>query len=480
MQYDLGLIGLGVMGQNLVLNLANHGYSVAVYNRTGKVTEEFVNGSARGKAIGGATTIDQFLQMLKRPRRVLVMVKAGAPVDNVIAQLLPGLDKGDLVIDCGNSYFKDTIRRTQQLEAAGLLYLGVGVSGGASGALNGPSIMPGGSKQAWDLVAPYFTAISAHVNQEPCCRFLGPDGAGHFVKMVHNGIEYADMQLISEAYLLLRELGGMSPAELQQIFTEWNQGDLNSYLIEITAAILGKTDADTEKPMVDMIMDRAGQKGTGRWTVQEALELGTAIPAVAEAVFARCLSTLKEERVQAAKELTGPAVKPEGDRKALIQAVQEALYASKICSYAQGFAMLGVASQNYHWQLDLGEIALLWRGGCIIRAQFLNRIKEAYAQNRDLANLMLADYFKERLIKADESWRRVVGLAVANGLSVPVFSAALSYYDSYRRSVLPANLIQAQRDYFGAHTYERVDRTGIYHSEWEVPEKRITSVKADA
>ncbi|HEX7712766.1 MAG TPA: NADP-dependent phosphogluconate dehydrogenase, partial [Bacillota bacterium] len=327
---------------------------------------------------------------------------------------------------------------------------------------------------------PYFTAISAHVNQEPCCRFLGPDGAGHFVKMVHNGIEYADMQLISEAYLLLRELGGMSPAELQQIFTEWNQGDLNSYLIEITAAILGKTDADTEKPMVDMIMDRAGQKGTGRWTVQEALELGTAIPAVAEAVFARCLSTLKEERVQAAKELTGPAVKPEGDRKALIQAVQEALYASKICSYAQGFAMLGVASQNYHWQLDLGEIALLWRGGCIIRAQFLNRIKEAYAQNRDLAHLMLADYFKERLIKADESWRRVVGLAVANGLSVPVFSAALSYYDSYRRSVLPANLIQAQRDYFGAHTYERVDRTGIYHSEWEVPEKRITSVKADA
>jgi len=465
---DIGLIGLAVMGQNLVLNMESKGYCVAVYNRTAERTREFINGPAEGKErIIPAYTLEDFVASLMRPRKVMIMVKAGKPVDAVIDSLVPLLDEGDIVIDGGNSYFKDTIRRAEQLAQKGILFMGVGVSGGEEGALKGPSIMPGGSYEAWKQVGKILKDIAAKVGEGiPCCDYVGPDGAGHYVKMVHNGIEYGDMQLISEAYFLMKELLGLSAPEMQPVFQKWNEGELNSYLIEITADILGRVDGETGLPMVDVILDRAGQKGTGKWTSQDALDLGVAVPTIAEAVFARCISAIKEERVAASKVLKGPQAKFDGDREQLIEDIGRALYASKICSYAQGFALLKQASESYNWNLKLGDIALLWRGGCIIRAQFLERIKEAYTRNPSLANLLLDPYFKEVVEEAQDSWRRVISLAVQYGIPIPCFSSALFYYDSYRRDKLPANLIQAQRDYFGAHTYERVDREGIFHTDW--------------
>lgn len=481
MKSDIGLIGLGVMGQNLVLNMESHGYSVSVFNRTTKTTEKFIQGEAKGKEkITGTYSIQEFVDSLKTPRKVMLMVKAGGAVDAVIAQLLPYLDQGDIVIDGGNSYFKDTVRRTKELEEKGLFYLGVGVSGGEEGALKGPSIMPGGSREAWEYVKNIFTDISAKVyDGAPCCSYLGPDGAGHFVKMVHNGIEYSDMQLICEAYYLMRELLDMSAGRMHEVFTEWNRGELDSYLIEITADILGKKDALTGKPIVDVITDRAGQKGTGKWTTQEALDLGISVPSIAEAVFARCISAIKDERIAASKALTGPKPAFTGNKEDLIADIRAALYASKICSYAQGFALMKAASEEYGWNLNFGEIALLWRGGCIIRAQFLNRIKEAFDREPGLNNLLLDPYFKEVIIKGQESWRRVVSIAAMQGIPVPAFSSALAYYDSYRRESLPANLLQAQRDYFGAHTYERLDRPGVFHTDWLVPGDTVNSEHAD-
>ncbi len=480
MKSHIGLIGLGVMGENLVLNMENHGYSVSVYNRSKEKVDSFVKGPALGKEkIKGTYSVEEFIESLQTPRKVLLMVKAGWPVDAVIKQLVPHLEKGDIIIDGGNSYFKDTVRRTKELEEKGLLFMGVGVSGGEEGALKGPSIMPGGSQEAWKHLENVFKDISAKVNDGvPCCSYLGADGAGHFVKMVHNGIEYSDMQLICEAYFLMKELLGMEAPEIHSVFNEWNKGDLNSYLIEITADILKKRDADTGKPIVDVITDRAGQKGTGKWTAQEALDLGISVPSIAEAVFARCISAIKDERIAASKELKGPHVKFNGDKvkKAqFLSHIQAALYASKICSYAQGFALLQEASKEYKWELDFGEIALLWRGGCIIRAQFLNRIKDAFSAQPDLANLMLAPYFKDIITKSQESWREVVSAAAKHGIPVPAFSSALAYYDSYRREMLPANLLQAQRDYFAAHTYERLDRDGVFHTKWLAPGENATS-----
>ena len=468
MKSDIGLIGLAVMGQNLVLNMESKGYRVSVYNRTEQKTREFMEGPAAGKdRITAYYTLEDFVASLEKPRKIMLMVKAGRPVDIFIDSLVPLLDKGDIIIDGGNSFFKDTIRRTAQLNEKGILYLGTGISGGEEGALKGPSIMPGGNKEAWDQVGKILIDISAKVNGNvPCCDYIGPDGAGHYVKMTHNGIEYGDMQLISEAYFLMKELLGMTATEMQQVFARWNEGELNSYLIEITADILGRVDEETGKPIVDVILDKAGQKGTGKWTSQEALELGVAAPTIADAVFARCMSAIKEERVEASKILKGPEIKYEGDREQLIEDIGKALYASKICSYAQGFQLLSEASKAYSWDLKLGDIALLWRGGCIIRAQFLGKIKEAYDRDKNLKNLMLDPYFKDVLEKSQDSWRRVVSLAVQYGIPASSFSSALAYYDSYRRDRLPANLIQAQRDYFGAHTYERVDKEGSFHTEW--------------
>ncbi|MGI6704747.1 MAG: NADP-dependent phosphogluconate dehydrogenase [Clostridia bacterium] len=465
---DIGLIGLAVMGQNLVLNMANKGYRVSVYNRTRARTDEFMAAAAKGREeITAAYTLEDFIDSLSKPRKVMLMVQAGRPVDAVIEQLLPLLDEGDVLIDGGNSFFKDTVRRAAELEQKGILYLGAGVSGGEEGALKGPSIMPGGSREAWKKVGKILVDISAKVDGGvPCCDYIGPDGAGHYVKMTHNGIEYGDMQLISEAYYLMKELLGMSAPEMKEVFSRWNEGELNSYLIEITADILGRVDRETGKPLVDMILDKAGQKGTGKWTSQEALELGVGAATIAEAVFARCMSAAKEERVEASKILKGPEVQFEGDKEAFIEDIGKALYASKICSYAQGFDLLKQASKAYNWDPKLGDIALLWRGGCIIRAQFLNRIKEAYDSNRDLKNLLLDPYFKGVLEDAQASWRNVVATAARMGIPVPSFSSALAYYDSYRRETLPANLIQAQRDYFGAHTYERVDKEGVFHTDW--------------
>ncbi len=465
---DIGLIGLAVMGQNLVLNMANNGYRVSVYNRTRSRTDEFMAGAAKGREeITAAYTLEDFINSLSKPRKVMLMVQAGRPVDAVIEQLVPLLDEGDVLIDGGNSFFRDTVRRASELEQRGILYLGTGVSGGEEGALKGPSIMPGGSKEAWEKAGKILVDISAKVDGGiPCCDYIGPDGAGHYVKMTHNGIEYGDMQLISEAYYLMKELLGMAAPEMKEVFSRWNRGELNSYLIEITADILGRVDQKTRKPLVDVILDKAGQKGTGKWTSQEALELGVGAATIAEAVFARCMSAAKEERVEASQILRGPEVRFEGDKEAFIEDIGKALYASKICSYAQGFDLLKQASEAYNWNLKLGDIALLWRGGCIIRAQFLNRIKEAYDLNRDLKNLLLDPYFKKVIEDAQASWRNVVATAVRMGIPVPSFSSALAYYDSYRRETLPANLIQAQRDYFGAHTYERVDREGTFHTEW--------------
>ncbi|MEK4223094.1 NADP-dependent phosphogluconate dehydrogenase [Bacillus sp. FSL W8-0116] len=463
---QIGVIGLAVMGKNLALNIESKGYSVSVYNRSREKTDALLE-EAKGKNIVGTYSIEEFIDSLEKPRKILLMVKAGAPTDATIEQLKPHLEPGDILIDGGNTFFKDTQRRNKELSELGIHFIGTGVSGGEEGALTGPSIMPGGQKEAYDLVSPILKDISAKVNGDPCCTYIGPDGAGHYVKMVHNGIEYGDMQLISEAYFLLKNLLGLNADELHQVFAEWNKGELDSYLIEITADIFTKKDEETGKPLVDVILDKAGQKGTGKWTSQSALDLGIPLPLITESVFARFISALKEERVKASKLLKGPETKGfEGDRSKLIESIRRALYMSKICSYAQGFAQMRAASEEYNWNLRYGDIAMIFRGGCIIRAQFLQKIKEAYDRDPNLTNLLLDPYFKEIVEKYQSSLREVVSLAVLQGIPVPAFSAALSYYDSYRTETLPANLIQAQRDYFGAHTYERVDKEGIFHTEW--------------
>ncbi|WP_044747917.1 NADP-dependent phosphogluconate dehydrogenase [Bacillus alveayuensis] len=463
---QIGVIGLAVMGKNLALNIESRGYSVAVYNRSREKTDEFLK-EAEGKNIVGTYSIEEFVNALEKPRKILLMVKAGAPTDATIEQLKPYLEKGDILIDGGNTYFKDTQRRNKELAELGIHFIGTGVSGGEEGALKGPSIMPGGQKEAHELVRPIFEAIAAKVDGEPCTTYIGPDGAGHYVKMVHNGIEYGDMQLIAEAYFLLKHVLGLSAQELHEVFAEWNKGELNSYLIEITADIFTKMDEETGKPLVDVILDKAGQKGTGKWTSQSALDLGVPLPLITESVFARFISAMKDERVKASKILSGPAVKPfEGDREHFIEAVRRALYMSKICSYAQGFAQMKAASDEYNWDLQYGNIAMIFRGGCIIRAQFLQKIKEAYDRDPELPNLLLDPYFKEIVENYQEALREIIAIAVMRGIPVPAFSSALAYYDSYRMETLPANLIQAQRDYFGAHTYERVDKEGIFHTEW--------------
>lgn len=463
---DIGLIGLAVMGENLVLNLVSKGFQVAVFNRTTARVDEFVAGQATGLPVKGTHSLQELAASLARPRRVMLMVKAGQPVDDMIEQMLPYLEAGDILIDGGNSFFQDTRRRFQTLAAKGIRFLGMGVSGGEEGALKGPSLMPGGDRTAYDEVAPMFTTIAAQVTGGPCCAYVGTDGAGHYVKMVHNGIEYSDMQLIAEAYYILKQAGGLSAAELHEVFSRWNEGPLDSYLIEITRDIMAVVDSETGLPLVELILDKAGQKGTGKWTSQNALDLGVPTPAITEAVFARCMSAIKEERVIAAKILKGPQGKWAGDRQQLIQAVHDALYASKICSYAQGFALLAAATKEYGWNLRFGEIALLWRGGCIIRARFLDKIRDAFSNDPDIANLMLAPFFTEVLTSSQAPWRMVLKTCRDLGIPTPAFNASLDYYDSYRQAVLPANLIQAQRDYFGAHTYERIDQPGIFHTEW--------------
>ncbi|MBN1406281.1 MAG: decarboxylating NADP(+)-dependent phosphogluconate dehydrogenase [Calditrichaceae bacterium] len=466
---NIGLIGLAVMGENLVLNMESHGFSVAVFNRTTSKVTDFTEGRAKGKNIVGCFSVEELVENLEKPRKVMLLVKAGNPVDQFIDMIIPHLEKGDIIIDGGNSHFPDTIRRTQYVESKGLLYIGTGVSGGEEGALRGPSIMPGGSYKAWPAVKPIFQAIAAKVaDGSPCCEWVGNNGAGHFVKMVHNGIEYGDMQMICEAYSIMKNILGMSADEMQPVFKEWNEGELDSYLIEITRDILGKKDDETGKPMLDVILDTAGQKGTGKWTSQAALDVGCPAPTVAEAVFARAMSAIKEERVAASKALKGPGVKIDVDKKVFVEMIRQALYASKICSYAQGYQLMKLAAEEYQWDLKYGEIALMWRGGCIIRAQFLGKIKEAFDKNPKLQNLLLDEYFKDVIDNNQKAWRSVVAKAIEAGIPVPAFSSALAYYDGYRSEVLPANLLQAQRDYFGAHTYERIDkpRGEFFHTNW--------------
>ena len=465
-QCDIGLIGLAVMGENLVRNMAGKGIRVAVYNRTASVAQAFVAAYGQALPVYAAESVAELVAGLEKPRRVMLMVKAGRPVDDMIAQLLLHLEPGDIVIDGGNSLFHDTRRRHAELKSHGIHYVGMGVSGGEEGALRGPSMMPGGDREAYNAIAPMFTRVAAQVAGGTCCAYVGPDGAGHYVKMVHNGIEYSDMQLIAEAYHILRQAGGMSAAELHDVFAAWNQGPLDSYLIEITRDIMAVTDDETGRPLVEMILDKAGQKGTGKWTSQDALDLGVPTPAITEAVFARCMSAVKSERVHAATVLKGPQGAWSGARETLVQAVHDALYASKICSYAQGFALMTAAGKKYGWTLNFGEIALLWRGGCIIRARFLDKIRDAYANDPALANLMLDPFFCDVLAQAQDAWRFVLKLCRDLGIPAPAFNASLDYYDAYRQAVLPANLLQAQRDYFGAHTYERIDRPGSFHTEW--------------
>ncbi|APH04505.1 NADP-dependent phosphogluconate dehydrogenase [Bacillus weihaiensis] len=463
---QIGVIGLAVMGKNLALNIESRGFSVSVYNRSSDKTEEFLT-EAKGKNVVGTYSIEEFVQSLETPRKILLMVKAGVPTDATIEQLLPHLDKGDILIDGGNTLYTDTQRRNKDLAESGIHFIGTGVSGGEEGALKGPSIMPGGQKEAFDLVQPILEAISAKVNGDPCCTYIGPDGAGHYVKMVHNGIEYGDMQLISEAYFLLKNVLGLTADELHEVFAEWNKGELDSYLIEITADIFTKKDDETGKPLVDVILDTAGQKGTGKWTSKSALDLGVPLPIITESVFARFISAMKEERQKASKILSGPAPKAhEGNKEELIEAVRKALYMSKIVSYAQGFAQMRAASEEYNWDLKYGDIAMIFRGGCIIRAAFLQKIKDAYDKEPQLANLLLDDYFKNIVEGYQGALRQILGVAIENGVPVPCFSSALAYYDSYRTETLPANLLQAQRDYFGAHTYQRVDKEGVFHTEW--------------
>ncbi|OYD09922.1 NADP-dependent phosphogluconate dehydrogenase [Paludifilum halophilum] len=463
---QIGVIGLAVMGKNLALNIESKGFSISVYNRSAEKTELFVK-EAEGKKILGTYSLEEFVQSLESPRKILLMVKAGEATDQTIQQLKPYLEPGDILIDGGNAFFEDTIRRTRELEAEGFRFIGTGVSGGEEGALKGPSIMPGGQKSAFEAVEPILTAIAAKVDGDPCTTYIGPDGAGHYVKMVHNGIEYGDMQLICEAYHLMKDVLGLSNEELHQVFSEWNRGELDSYLIEITADIFTKIDPETGQHLVDLILDTAGQKGTGKWTSQSALNLGVPLSIITQSVFSRFLSAMKEERKQAARHLTGPQPDISSEEKARwIEAIRQALYASKICSYAQGFAQMRAASEEYGWNLDYGSIAMIFRGGCIIRARFLQNIKEAYDKNPALTNLLLDPSFKNVMEKYQNAWREVVALAVSRGIPVPGMSGALAYFDSYRNPRLPANLLQAQRDYFGAHTYQRVDKEGTFHTEW--------------
>ncbi len=478
---DLGLIGLAVMGQNLVLNMESKGFTVAIFNRTTSVTQNLMaQWQPVGKHIEAGYTLEEFIGLLKRPRRVMIMVKAGAPVDAVIAQLVPLLEKDDVIIDGGNSLFTDTLRRERELKEKGIYFIGTGVSGGEEGALKGPSIMPGGDPIAYGFIEPIFTKISAHVpdtlsaplpdgtlRQAPCCTYIGPDGAGHYVKMVHNGIEYGDMQLICEAYALLKGVLGLSAKELHDVFTQWNEGELNSFLIEITADIFTRVDPDTGQPLVDVILDKAGQKGTGKWTLQSAQDLGIPVSTINAAVEQRIVSSMIEQRHHAASILPGPTPTPfEGDREAFIESVRQALFASKIVSYAQGLALIGAASKEFNWNLSVGNIAAIWRGGCIIRAKFLDRITEAYGRDSGLVNLMLDPYFTDIMAKTQTGWREVIAIGAQTGIAVPAFSASLGYYDSYRANRGPQNLLQAQRDYFGAHTYERTDKGGTFHTDW--------------
>ena len=464
---DIGLIGLAVMGENLVLNMESKGFTVAVYNRTVSKVDSFVNGRGKGKNFIGTHSIEELCNSLKRPRKVMMLVKAGKAVDDFIEQIIPFLEPGDVIIDGGNTHFPDTIRRTAYVESKGLLYIGTGVSGGEEGALRGPSIMPGGSPAAWNLVKPVFQSICAKANGVPCCDWVGENGAGHFVKMVHNGIEYGDMQLICEVYQIMKDLLGMSAQEMHEVFKEWNEGELDSYLIEITRDILAYKNEEGEV-VVDKILDTAGQKGTGKWTGVAALDLGIPLTLIGESVFARCLSAQKDERVIASKQLTGPKPVFTGDKAAFINDLKNALYASKIVSYAQGYLLMREAAKEYKWNLNNGGIALMWRGGCIIRSVFLGKIKEAFDKNPELTNLLLDPFFKEKVTTAQESWRRVITTAVANGIPVPALCSALTYFDGYRAERLPANLLQAQRDYFGAHTYERIDkpRGEFFHTNW--------------
>jgi len=466
-QCDIGLIGLAVMGQNLVLNMESKGFSVAVFNRTTAVTDQFVGEKGAGKNIVPTRSMEEFVGALERPRKAMIMIKAGAPVDAVISQLAPLMEPGDVIIDGGNSLFTDTQRRNKELAARGIHFVGCGVSGGEEGALKGPSLMPGGSRESWDVIAPIFRKIAAQVDGEPCCRYMGPDGAGHYVKMVHNGIEYGDMQLIGEAYAILKDVAGLNTEQLAEIFAEWNKGDLDSYLIDITSQIFRKIDPDTGKPLVDVILDKAGQKGTGIWTLQSAIRSSVVISTINAAVEARMISSHKEERVAAAAILPHPKVAPfKGKPDRLIRAVRDALYTSKIISYAQGMELLRAASVEYKWDLNLGDIVTIWRGGCIIRAKFLNRIRQAYKRDSALPNLLLDRYFTRIIKKTQRNWRVAIMAAVKQGIATPAFSASLAYFDSYRQARLPANLLQAQRDFFGAHTYERIDKPGIFHSEW--------------
>ncbi|ANH83434.1 phosphogluconate dehydrogenase (NADP(+)-dependent, decarboxylating) [Niabella ginsenosidivorans] len=465
---DIGVIGLAVMGENLILNMESKGFHVTAYNRTVDKVDHFINGRAKGKNIYGAHSIEDLVASLKSPRKIMLMVKAGKPVDDFIELLLPHLDKGDIIIDGGNSHFPDTERRVKYVESKGLRYIGTGVSGGEEGALLGPSIMPGGSNDAWPEVKPIFQGIAAKVDDgAPCCDWVGNGGAGHFVKMVHNGIEYGDMQLICEVYQIMKEVLGLSADEMHEVFKEWNEGELDSYLIEITRDILAYKEAGT--PIIDKILDTAGQKGTGKWTGTVALELGIPLTLITESVFARCLSALKEERVAASKVLTaGPQPAFDGDKKQFIDQLRDALYAAKVISYAQGYQMMRAAAKEYGWELSYGNIALMWRGGCIIRSKFLGNIKEAFDKNPDLSNLLLDPYFAKKIQACQEGLRKVTATAVLNGVPVPCLSAGISYYDGYRCERLPANLLQAQRDYFGAHTYERIDqpRGKFFHTNW--------------
>ncbi len=467
MKANIGLIGLAVMGQNLVLNMNDHGFKVAVYNRTTSKVDEFLDGPAKNTQVVGTYSLEELVNSLESPRKVMLMVKAGSVVDQYIEDLLPLLSQGDIIIDGGNSLFTDTDRRTHYLRDKGLLFIGTGVSGGEEGARHGPSIMPGGNKTAWPTVKPIFQAISAHVDNAPCCEWVGDNGAGHYVKMVHNGIEYGDMQLICEAYQLLSEGLGLSTGEMQAIFAEWNQGELSSYLIEITANILAYKE-DNGQPLLNSILDTAGQKGTGKWTGINALDLGIPLTLIGESVFARCLSAQKDERIRAAKALPKTAQTFSGDKQAMIQAIRQALYASKIISYAQGFRLMREAAKEYKLSFNYGEIALMWRGGCIIRSQFLNDIKQAYDKNPELENLLLADFFVNAMRQAETGWRQAVIMGIQMGIPTPAFSSALAYYDGYRSEKLPANLLQAQRDYFGAHSYERTDkpRGEFFHTDW--------------
>ena len=466
-QSQIGLTGLAVMGASLARNIAHHGYSIAVHNRTPAKMHAFVEEFGDEGEITGAETLEDLVQALERPRKIIIMVKAGGPVDAVIDELTPLLDEGDIVIDAGNSHFSDTRRRTRACAERGVRFLGTGVSGGEEGALHGPSIMPGGDREAYAEVEEILTAIAVDVDDTPCCVYVGPDGAGHYVKMVHNGIEYADMQLIAESYDLLRNGAGLGVPEIADVFAEWNDGDLESFLIEITSAVLSRTDEATDGPLVDVILDQAEQKGTGRWTSQDALELGVPLTAITEAVFARSLSALREQRLRAADVLAGPQPGTTSHKDpTFVDDVRSALYASKVVAYAQGFEQMAAAARQYDWDLQLGDMATIWRGGCIIRAQFLNRIREAYATEDEVVNLLLVPYFADAMAAAQDAWRRVIARAVELGIPVPAFSSCLAYYDGYRRARGPAALIQGQRDFFGAHTYRRTDRDGYFHTRW--------------